>query len=205
MNRINRRSFLASSASMAAVAGAATFTIPAIEGCSSSWITTVEQDIPIVVGIINSVLQVVSAATGTGVIAAAVSSLVSAAVQGLSAGLQALQNAVDAYQANKAGGLSGVISALLSAQKDAKAVIASLPAGAIDATWQTVIIAGLGTAITILSSLQALIPGAAPAGITAHAQVAAAKQTVILPNGAALKTGFNSVLYLTGYASAEVK
>jgi hypothetical protein len=157
------------------------------------------------VGIANAILQVIATAMGNGVLASAVGAIISEAVQALSASLQALQDAITAYQANTGSGLSKVISAVQAAQADAQKVISSLPAGSVSTVVQSIIIAGLGAIITILSSIQAMIPGAAPASITAHATSAAASTTIVLPNAAAIKTGFNNVLLVHGYGAQEIK
>jgi hypothetical protein len=200
---MNRRNFL-----QTAGVGAAVLTVPAMTiftaGCSSSWITTVENDLPIIVGIANSILQVISTATGSGALAATVGAIVTQAVQTLTTSLQALQQAITAYQANTGSGLSKVISALTSAQTSIKAVIESLPAGTVSPVVLTIIVAGIGTVITILSSIQALIPGAAPTAMTARATSAASNPAVTMPNAASLKAGFNSVLILQGYGSAAL-
>jgi hypothetical protein len=200
---MNRRSFLQTSA----VGTAAVLTVPAMTvftaGCSTSWITTVENDIPVIVGIANSILEVISIATGSGAIAAAVGAIVTDAVNALSASLSALQDAVLAYQASTGTGLTKVIAALLAAQADVQKVVASLPAGSVSTVVETVIIAGIGTVITILSGIQSLIPGAATASVTAKAVSAVSKSTVTPPNAATLKAGFDLVLINYGFSAAS--
>lgn len=215
---MNRRKFLQAGASAGAItltagpvlmtsagvlttAGAAIFEV----GCSTSWINTVLADLPTVVGIANAILQVIATAMGSGALASAIGAVVSEAVQALSASLQALQDAITAYQANTGSGLSKVISAVQAAQADANKVIASLPAGSVSTVVQAIIIAGLGAIITILSSIQAMIPGAAAPGITVRATATAASTTIVLPNAAAIRTGFNNVLLVHGYGGQEVK
>lgn len=202
---MNRRNFLQTGA----IGTGLVLTAPALAifetGCSTSWIQTVENDLPIIVGVANSILQVITTATGSGAIAGTVGALVTAAVQTLTASLGALQEAVTAYQANTGTGLSKIIAALVASQAAIKGVIESLPAGTVSPIVLTIIVAGVGTVITILSSIQALIPGAAPAGVTARAISAVSRQTVVMPNAATLKTGFNSVLWLHGYEGAAVK
>ena len=204
---MNRRNFLQTGA----VGTAAVLTLPAASifeiGCSTSWIKTVQNDLPIIVGIANSILEVVTTATGSGALAAAAGALITAAVNALSASLTALSDAVTAYEASTGTGLARVIAALTAAQSDIKAVIQSLPAGTISPVVMTIIVAGVGTIITILSSIQALIPGASAAKVTARATTAAANPQVVMPNSASLKAGYNSVLMTidSGYESAMLK
>jgi len=202
---LTRRNFLATSA----VGTGLALTAPALTlltaGCSTSWITTVENDLPIIVGIANSILQVITTATGSGAIAATVGALISDAVTALSASLTALQNAIAAYQANTGSGLTKVIAALTSAQSDITKVIQSLPAGTVSPVVLTVIVAGIGTVITILSSIQALVPGASPVGVNARAVRAATTTAATMPNAASLKAGFNSVLMLNGYGELAIQ
>ena len=173
-------------------------------GCNTNWITVVENDIPVVLEIVNSVLQVITIATGSGALAAGVGAVVTTAINALVASLNAFADAFNAYTSSKSpASLGKVIAALEAAQNDVQAVINSLPAGSVSTTVQTIIVAGIGTVITILSAIQALLPGAAPAALTAHAQAGAVG--VVLPNAAALKTGFNAVVMLHGYGGAEVK
>jgi hypothetical protein len=202
---MNRRNFLQASAAGTGLVLTAPALVIFETGCPTSWIQTVENDLPIIVGIANSILQVITTATGSGAIAADVGKLVTESVQTLSTSLQALQDAVTAYQANTGTGLSRVIAALVASQADIKAVIQSLPAGTIAPVEMTIIVGGVGLVITILSAIQSLIPGAAPTGVTAKAISAVSKQTVVMPNAAALKTGYNSLLWLHGYESAAVK
>ena len=197
---MNRRTFVKCSATGGLILAAAPAAV--ISGCNESWIAVVLNDIPVVVNVVNSILSVVSIATGNGLIGSAVAAIITEAVTALAAALTALKDAIDAYNANPAGGLSAVIDALKKAQQDANAVMASLPAGTLSATWQLVVIAGLGTVVMILSAIQTLVPGAAPVGIRAKITAQAAAGKLVLPNAAAIQTGFNAVLLLHGFEGA---
>lgn len=186
----------------AAIAGTGTL---ALDGCSTAWITTVENDLPVVVNIVSGLVGIIATATGNGLLSAAVGAVVSEAVNAAVASLSALEDAVKAYSANQsAGTLQAVIAALTAAQGDIGKVVAALPAGSVSAVVETVIIAGLGTAITILSSIQALIPGAAPAALTAKATASVIASKPVLPNAAALKAGYNCVLWIHGYGGQQL-
>jgi hypothetical protein len=202
---INRRTFFVRSATVAA--GLATLpALATLEGCSTSWIATVEADIPEVVNIVSSVLGVLAMATGNGFLAPGLSAIISTAVSVAVASLNALNDAVTAYKAaGSAGTLSSVIAALEATQKDVQGVIAALPAGAVSITVNTIIVAAIGTAVVVLSSIQAIIPGAAPAAVTFRATSAAAATKPSLPNAAALRGGYNAVLMLHGYGQLALK
>lgn len=171
-----------------------------VAGCSSSWITTVENDLPEILNIVTSIVSVISVAEGNASLPTQVGQVVQAAVAVLQASLGALQDAVNAYKAKQsAGTLNAVIAALNVAEADVQKVVAALPAGSVSPNVATVIVAGLGTVVTILSAIQALVPGAAPAAVTAATAKGAEK--VVLPNAAAIRLGFDSVLRLHGFAA----
>ena len=178
-----------------------------IAGCSTSWITTVMNDMPIIINIINSILSVITVATGNGTLATAAGAIVTQAATALSASLAALQDAVNAYHATPgASTTANLIAALKVAQADVQKVVQSLPAGTVNATVETVLVAGIGTVITILSAIQSLIPGAAPVAVQASMASSVSKAgPVVLPNGAALSSGFNSVLILNGFGAQAVR
>ena len=114
--------------------------------------------------------------------------------------------AANAYNANKSqGNLNALIAALTKVQSDVQGVIATLPAGSVSPSIVAVIVAALGTAILTLSSIQALIPGAAPAVVTARAVAAVATGKVEPPNAATLKSSFNAVLGLHGYQKFQLQ
>ncbi len=205
MEAISRRTF-GKQAALLAVATAA-ITLPELEGCSlSSWLTTVEGDLPEILNIITSILAVVTAATGSGTIATDVTAKVDAAVKTFQALLTTLQSSVAAYSANKsAGNLAALIAALQAAQAGVPNVISTISL-ITSPTVATVIVAGFGTAITILSAIEALVPGAAPAAMKAAAAQlqSTASNKIQLPNKETLRTSFNAVLILHGYAQFQI-
>jgi hypothetical protein len=193
---LDRRLFLKLSVAGAAVA---VVSLPTL-GCSTAWITTVLNDLPVVISIAQSIVAVVAEATGNGALAPIDAALISAAASALSTGLTALQDAVNAYNSNNSGGLAPVIAALLAAQTDATKVVSSLVAAGVtvNSDVQMIITAAMGTAATILAAIQSLIPGAAPASVTAKATATVALGKVTMPNAESLKYGYNSVLWLHG-------
>jgi hypothetical protein len=201
---MQRRMFLKVGAASAAAVAAGP-TVGLLSGCSTDWVTVVENDLPTVVNIISSVVSVVATATGNGALNSAVAAVISEAVKVLVAGLATFKDAVDAYNSNKSqSNLAGVIAALQAAQADAQKVIEALPAGNEASTIETIIVAALGTAITVLSSIQAIIPGGLP-NLTAGYNTMVVKEKVVLPNAAAFKAGFNAVLVVKGYPGHQVK
>ena len=198
---INRRMFLA----MSGGAAIAVATVP-MTGCSNAWIEVVINDIPIVINIVNSVVAVVAQATGDGALPANVAAALTTAMNVAVASLNAFQDAANAYNANKSqGNLTALIAALTKVQSDVQGVVATLPAGSVNPSVIAVIVAALGTAILTLSSIQALIPGAAPAVVTAKAVQAVVSGKVVPPNAETLKSSFNAVLGLHGFASFQLK
>jgi hypothetical protein len=178
-----------------------------LEGCTStSWIATVEADLPEVVSIVSSITGVLGVATGNGAPPADVAAIIAQAVAAATASLNALNDAVVAYKGSaSAGNLAAIISTLEAAQKDIQGVIAALPAGTVSTTVNTIIVAAIGTAVVVLSSIQAIIPGAAPAAVTFRATSAASATKPTLPNAAALRGGYNAVLMLHGYGQLALK
>jgi hypothetical protein len=202
----NRRAFFFRSAT--AAAGLASFSaLATLEGCTStSWIATVEADLPEVVSIVSSITGVLGVATGNGALPADIAAIIAQAVAAATASLNALNDAVLAYKGSaSAGNLAAIISTLEVAQKDIQGVIAALPAGTVSTTVNTIIVAAIGTAVVVLSSIQAIIPGAAPATVTFRATSAATATKPTLPNAAALRGGYNAVLMLHGYGQLALK
>lgn len=185
----------------AALASTASFTLA---GCD--WETTVLDDLPTVVSIVQTIIQVVASATGNGVIGTEASQVLTIAATVLSASITAFQAAVTAFKAAKGtnGTLAGVIAALQSAQVGVQGVINALPGGTIPSNVSMIIAAGIGTVITILSAIQALIPGASPASITASANSVAMNTKIKLPNKDTIKALHNAVLVMHGYGNLQI-
>lgn len=206
---MTRRQFGKGSA-LLAVATAA-IVIPELEGCSTSWITTLENDIPELVNIASSIISIVALATGNGTLAAASAALITAETQILQGGLQTLQDAVTAYNGGKGQGTVQAISdALKAVATDAQTMIAKIMAAGIGipTTVQTAIVAGIGLLITIISSIQLLLPGApvpVAVGQTATAKAKANVAKTAPPNATQIRTGYNSVLVMQGFAADQIQ
>lgn len=202
---MQRRTFMKAGGVGLAVA-ASTPAMLLLEGCPTvdQWVQAAENDIPVIVEIITSITGVVGEATGNGTMTTAVAAIVSQSVATLRAGLDAFKNAVDSYKAAKTqGNLQAVIAALTSVQKDVTSVLGTLPISIPGIG--SIIVAAVGTAITVLSSLQAIIPGAAPAPAQLGVAAQAVKQKVNVPNAGTLRVGFNTVLLAHGYGHFQLQ
>ncbi len=206
---INRRQF-----GTLAVAGAAAMTtggsVLMIDGCSTSWITTLENDLPQLINIASSIISIVSLASGNGTLPAALAPEITAAAQALQASLTLLQDAVNAYNGGKGNGTLAAVSAAVAAvQADAQKVIAALPAGTVSTNLEVAIVSGIGLLVTIISSIQLLMP-ATPAPTPAlaatvdRAKATAAMGKATLPDAATIKAGYNAVLVHCGFGSATI-
>jgi hypothetical protein len=173
--------------------------IPALDGCSTAWITDVENDMPEVLNIVASIISVVAVATGNGLIGQAASAAITLAAGTLKASLQTLSDAITAYKTSASVTTLGKLTAALTAaQGDIPKVLATLPT-VIGLPVAAVITAGLGSLIIILDSLQTIVPGAAPASVRANMVAASAKAK--LPNAATIRSGFYAVLMIHGYGA----
>ena len=206
--RITRRQFGKGTAALAAAT--ALIAMPELEGCSTSWITTLENDIPELVNIAGSIISIVALATGNGTLVANDAALITAATQVLQTTLQALQTAVAAYNGGKGQGTVQAISAALAAvATDAQKVIAAITASgvAVPTNVQTSIVAGIGLLVTIVSSIQLLLPNApvpATVGLTAKASATTAIAKTAPPNKAQIRSGYNAVLVLQGFGAEQI-
>ncbi len=200
---VNRRTFMKVGVTGAALAVAGPSML-VLDGCTGNWISVVEADIPVVVEIVSTIVSVVGQATGNGALSAVVAAALNQGVKTLQAGLQAFQDAVNAYKAAKTqGNIGSVIAALTAIQGDVQNVIATLPIQIPGVS--TIIVAAIGTVITVLAAIQSLIPGAAPATAQLGVINAALKGKVVAPNAAALRVGFNAVLVYHGYGGQQIQ
>lgn len=207
--KLTRRTF--GKVAAGSVAGAALLSMPALEGCSTSWITTLENDLPELTNIATSIISIVALASGNGSLVSTDAALITAATQVLQASLTALQNAVNAYNGGKGQGTVAAISAALGAvATDAQAVIAKLTAAGVGVPTnvQTSIVAGIGLLVTIVSSIQLLLPAApvpATVGLTAKASAKAAVAKTTPPTKAQIRSGYNAVLVMQGFAADQIQ
>lgn len=178
-----------------------------IAGCNTSWITTAEKDLPIIVQVGETVIAIVGTLTANPVLSVASIALINEAAKAFGASLTLLQDAITAYQAAPGdAALKRVIAALDAAQNDAPAVISSI--SQVPARIVSVITGAIGTAITLLSAIESLLPpSVSPAGnkaaVKASARVAV-KTKIELPNAQILKGQFNSLLSIYGFGELQI-
>lgn len=202
---MNRRNFLKASTTGAAVAVAAP-SILLTTGCSTAWISTVINDIPELINIADSVISIVGVATGNGTLATAAGATVTTFANVLKASLTAMQDAANAYNSNKSqGNLQALIAATQAVQNDLANITAALPSGTVSSSLQTSLVAGIGLAVTIMSAIQAIIPGAAPVAVTASAVQAVSQGKVSVPNADTIRYAYNCTLRIKGYPGQVIK
>jgi len=203
---MTRRNFGLSALTAAAALSALPSTA-LVAGCNTSWITTAQKDLPVIVQVGETVIAIVGALTANGELTPVAIALIDEAAKGFSASLTLLQDAITEYQANPgASALARVVAALDAAQNDAPAVIAAisqLPARII-----SVITGAIGTAITLLAAIESLLPSTvAPAGnkaaVKASARIAV-KTKIELPDAQVLKGQFNSLLSIYGFGALQI-
>ena len=150
----------------------------AISGCSTAWIDVALKDLPVVVQIVSSILAIAD---------------VSAVPQAQAAGgeaqrdLQLLNAAIADYRAAQtaqaqANALTAMQNALSAANGHLNDILTAVHVK--DPAKQAAISAGVGVALSVLVSIQALLPSNAPK--VAHA--------VKLPNHKEVKRQFNSAM-----------
>ena len=165
-----------------------------ISGCSTAWIQTAINDVPVVLQIVTSIIGIVQTANGVedpSVVGAATVAAAQAKTD-----LQTLQTLVNDYQkaaaADKPNLVGKIDAALAVAQQDLSSLLAAFHVK--NQNLQLTIATSVGLALSTLAAIQALIPAQA-------AKVSAAKP----PKPEALKNEFNSVVSSHGYAQFRVK
>lgn len=180
-------------------------------GCpgGQTWIDVAEKDLPIVVNIAEIVVSIVASLSGNAEITPAALAIINEAVSVFSAGMQALQDAINAYKASPGQALlDKVVAALNAVEQDAPNVIkaiAQAPAGII-----SIITSAIGTAVSLIAAIEALIPTTVVTVWSGNkAAVPSAKRVnvkgVKLPDAQVVKSNFNAVLSVYGYGQYQVK
>lgn len=187
---MNRRQML-----VAGSGGLALATVGLGEGCNAaSWIQTALNDLPIVVQIAESIISIVAAAQGSADPAA-----LGVAQTAANAAKQALleaQSFVAQYNSTKTGTLLGNIdAALTTAQSQLGAILAALHIT--NQTLAATLAAAIGSGLTIVVAIQALVP-APPAATSARAALHTSTMS-------AIKTAYNESVTAAGGAQYAVR
>lgn len=214
---MNRRQF-GTRAAAALGSAALLTTLPAMEGCDTSWIATAEADLPTIISIGTTVISVIADATGNGAFSPAAVALLQESAKELNADLQTLNDAIAAYK-SAAGPdtLAKVIAALRAVQADAPDVVNALPMIG-SASLTSVVTGAIGTLITLLAAIETLLPqtttgatvptpstGVAKARVTAAIAVRVPVKTKIkLPESMVLKSSLNATLSVYGFGQHQI-
>ena len=166
-----------------------------ISGCSTSWIQTAENDAPVVLQIVVSILSIADVA--------AIPAAQSVGAQAQS-DLKLLSQYLADYKAAQAGtteqnkALANIQAALQASQTDLSGILAAIHV--VDPTKQKAIEGGLAVALSVLLAVESLIPQPAPAPASAKAAKSAPK----LLKPAEVKKTYNAVIGVA-YPHAVIK
>lgn len=185
--KLQRRDFL-----IAGSAGVAASTL-GLSGCSaSSWITIAINDLPTILQIVTTIISIVGAASGSAD-AGAVTVATNAANQAL-ADLKEVELLIQGYQtAPSASVLAKIDAGLMDVQTNLAGLLTAFHIS--NPVLQATLAAAIGSALTILVALQALIP--APATSSAL-RVELHKAAASSNNALVLKRSFNESVAAAG-------
>lgn len=196
---MKRREFIGTLTAGAATLALGGFSLE-MEGCSTSWITTALNDLPVIVNIATTVAMIVADALGGSVISPAVAAIIQTAAQAVSTGLVVVQQLIAQYQANPSASIIQKIDAALT---DVQANLQSiLSAAHIDNPALQATIAGIiGLALTVVGAIISILP--APAPVAGGAKVARVPMKPLSPSQ--IKERANSILNHNGYGNYDLK
>ena len=194
---MNRREFV----KYASLTGVGTLALSSgfmLEGCSTSWITTALNDLPVVVNIATTIATIVADALGGGVIPAAVAAIIKTAATAVQTGLALVQQLIADYQANPS---QTIIAKILTTLQDVQSQLTQiLQAAHIDnAALQATIAGAIGLAITVVTAIMSLLPNVTPAGAMRAPRAAIKPLTP-----AQIKAQFDSILTQNGYGKYDL-
>lgn len=181
-----------------------------VAGCSTSWITTAVDDIPTISNIVGSVLSIV--ALGNPALSPELSALINAGLQAASAALVTVQSLISDYKtAPNASILTKIDAALTDVQTNLSSVLSA--AHIKDAALQATISTGISLALTVLSTIQLLIPATVSSRKSAALNVSvdrsqaknAVPQKISVVPSNTLKMMYNVVASSCGYSAQVVK
>lgn len=169
----------------------------ALEGCNASqWIATALNDLPIILQIDESIISIVGAAKG-GTDPNIIAQAEAAAAQAKQA-LTEAQAFIQQYQANATPGLlSQIDAALTTAQSQLGSILTVLHIT--NTQLQATLAAGIGSALTIVVAIQALVPPPPAASAKRVALHSASNQS------ASMKQAYNEAVTAAGGAQFAIQ
>lgn len=186
---LSRREMLSTTGKVALVAGVAGGAVT-MEGCNpSQWIETALNDLPTILQIVTSILSIASAAGGSSpTILAEVTEYGSKA----KTALETAQSVVNSYKtaagSQKPGLLGQLDAALLAAQENLQGILSVFHVS--DTVVQTTVAAAVGSAITVILAIQALVPPP-PVASAKRARLAKSAQK---DGNQVIKDAFNTIV-----------
>jgi hypothetical protein len=199
---MNRREMLRNSATGIALTG--TLSVAALESAcnAGSWISIALADLPTILQIVTSILSVATAAQG-GTVPPNVLSKVTEYGNDAKIALQTAQSVITSYQtaqgSAKPGLLGQIDSALTAAQQNLSGILGVFYVN--DPTLQATIAAAVGSAITVVLAIEALVP-APPAPTPAKVRLLAAKKA---NNGSAVMREAYNVIVGRAYPNYVIR
>jgi len=171
-------------------------------GCSAAWLQTAINDIPVVVQIVTSILQLVSAAQGKGADPVVIQQVANIGAEAQK-DLALVQSLVTQYQAADANAKPGLLNeidtAITTAQMNLNQILVAFHVG--DPALQATIAGSVGLALSVLLEIQSLIPPPPNAPATRMAVSAKA----LKPRTAKqIRQEFNFIVQSHGFASAAI-
>lgn len=193
-----------------ASAGIALSSTAFMVGCDSSWINTALNDLPTIEAIVGSLVSIV--ALGDPALSPAVSAAINIAFETIKAGLVTVQALVSDYKVSSSASVIGKIDAALTDLQTNLSQVLQL-AQIKNAALQATIATGIALAISVVSTIQLLIPAqvAATRGAALNVTVdrAVAKQAIPqkikVVDSNTVKLMYNVVASSAGYSLQVVK
>jgi hypothetical protein len=191
----SRRKFILTSAAAGALLGGGVVTL---EGCSVDWITTAIADLPTIINIATTVLEIVADALGQSALSPAIAAIINTAATAAKATLVLVQALVQNYQSNPSASVLAQIKAdLLTVQSQLGSILAA--AHIDNPALQAAITTGVALAIGTVDLILSLLPSSNIAGAF-QAQKKAQQGWITKPYEATNITNqFNAFLTDNGY------
>lgn len=177
-------------------------TLPFV-GCTTGWIDTAIQDIPVVEQIINTVVSIAALSTGNVLLTPAAIATIDMASKAVAADLLVLKALLNDY--NNTPGVS-VIQRIDQTLQEIEAnlhTILTVPGVPVSSTLYAIISSGIGLALTVVSSVQLLIPNSKKS--LALKASGAPRPPVQLMKSSDIKFSYNAVLKSNGYPQFAIK